>query len=449
MSFIYTPPPAAGSAVTPVLCQTITLAAIQGLIASSTLVCGRLYTITNPFQNSNGYGTVTVKATSTSTVDPTAVWNKPYNGVSIGGLLYDISMAPGNSIDTVVINSTNLLSAPVVYNGSLINTMVDVANNINLTAATSLRAIPTYSGIILVDTIVQTLYNGLIASSVTTGFPGPIQTYGLLYGEDPTITPIQLPIVYDINIGSLLSCYDYRTNNTISSFNNDTVVFQFPFNFSGIVNCTFNNTFFNNASIYAGFIDIDNCTFDNCTFFNILFNTLRIKDSTINNLQASAATDGIDFGISNCRILYPKAGPGQIFGSYITYPLLFVNVETDGRTYKCSGDVAFSGNPGSGALGSPVFMQTSPSRFTYKFTYRVQLFGVSIIGAPGASLEIGTNTNPSGLVNTSLSTNYNGVPNLIGNSFGPDSPGQFIVTPTVDNTNSGILTYIITGFTPL
>ena len=94
-------------------------------------------------------------------------------------------------------------------------------------------------------------------------------------------------------------------------------------------------------------------------------------------------------------------------------------------------------------------MQTSPDRFAYKASYRVQLFGVSIIGGAGASLEIGTNTNPGGLVNTDLSINFNGVVNLPGNAFGPDPFGQFIITPTVDNTNSGILTYVITAFTPL
>jgi hypothetical protein len=447
MSFIYTPPPAAGSAVTPVLCQTITLAAIQGLIASSTLVCGRLYTITNPFQNSNGYGTVTVKATSTSTVDPTAVWNKPFNGVSIGGLLYDSSMGPGNTIDNLIVNGVNLLSTPIGFNTSLVATMIDLANDINTFAATTLTATATPGGVILVDSVVQTLYNGTIPSSVVTGFPGPYQTYALLYGEDPTNPPIQLPIVYDINIGSLLSCYDYRTNNTITSFNNDTVVFEFPFNFSGIINSTFNNTFFLYTSLYAGFIDIDNCTFNNSTFINILFATIRVTDSTINNVQCTSI-DGIDFAIFNCEFLYPKQGPGVITGTF-NPTLLFNNVETDGRSYTCSGTTAFSGNPGTGAVGTPIFLQTSPDRFAYKNSYRVQIYGASITGGIGASLEIGTNTTPNGLVNVQLSTAFNGVVNVLGTSFGPDTIGQFIITPTVDNTTAGILTYVITGFTPL
>lgn len=447
MSIIYTPPPQSGGAAPAILCQSITLAAIQGLIATNTLICGRLYTITDPFFNGNGYGTVTVKATSNNSIDPTAVWNKTNIGVSIGGLLYDNTMAPGNTIDNVIVNSINLLSGPVGYNSSLANTMIDLANNINTFAATSLTAIATPGGIILVDTIVQTLYNGFNPSSNVTGWPGVYQIYGLLYGESASV-PIQLPVVYDVFNGTLFSCYDYRTNNTISAFNNDTCIFTFPFNFSGIVNSTFNNTFFDYNSIYAAFIDIDNSTFNNCSFFNILFNTLRITDTTINNLQASVGLDGIDFAVFNCQFLYPKLGPGVIAGTF-NPTLLFNNVETDGRSYTCSATVGFSGTPGTGAVGTPIFLQTSPDRFAYKFTYRVQIFGAGIIGGAGASLEIGTNTNTGGLVNTDLSINFNGVPNLIGNSFGPDPFGQFIITPTVDNTNNGILTYVITGFTPL
>lgn len=445
MATKFTFPQSTGGAVTPVLCQNITLSVIQGLIASNTLVCGRLYTITNPFSNSVGYGTVTVKATSNNSLDPNAVWNKTDNGVSIGGLLYDSTMTVGNTIDTVRVNGIDLIAAPIPFNTSLFTTMGDLATAINSLAATSLIAIPTYSGIILKDTIVQTTYNNAIPGSLCSGFFGVIQNYTLLFGEDPTNPAIQLPVIYDVNNASLLSCYDYRYNNTINSFNNDTVIFTFPFNYS-IVNSTFSNTFFDQSSIYAAFIDIDNSNFNNCAFFNILFNTLRIIDSTLNNIQASAATDGIDFGISNCRLLYPKLGPGLIFGSYITYPLLYTNVETDGRNYQCSGDIAFSGNPGSGAVGTPVFLQSSPNRFSYKFTYRVKLFGQSIVGNPGATLEIGTNTNPSGLVNSALSSSYNGVVNLVGNSFGPDPYGEFITTPAIDNTNSGILTYVISGF---
>jgi hypothetical protein len=448
MTLIYTPPPTSGGAAPAILCQNITLLAIQGLIASSGLICGRLYTITNPFQNSNGYGTVTVKATSNASVDPAAVWNKPPNEKSIGGIIYDSSMGPGNTIDDVIVNGINLLSGPVAFNSSLVVTMQDLANNIIANNATSLTARPTPSGIILVDTVVQTTFNNAIPISNHTGFPGPIQIYTLLYGDDPTNPAIELPITYNVLNAAMSSCYDYRLNNTINAFNNDTCIFTFPFNYS-IVNSTFTNTFFDQASIYAAFIDIDNCTFNNCSFFNILFNTLRIIDTTINNLQASVGLDGIDFGVSNSRFLFPKLGPGVLAGSFIIYPLLFTNVETDGRRYQCSGDVSFSGNPGTGAVGTPIFMQTSPDRFAYKASYRVQLFGVSIIGGAGASLEIGTNTNPGGLVNTDLSINFNGVVNLPGNAFGPDPFGQFIITPTVDNTNSGILTYVITAFTPL
>lgn len=447
MTLIYTPPPQSGGAAPAILCQTITLAAIQGLIASNTLICGRLYTITDPFSNPVAYGTVTVKATSNNTIDPTAVWNKTNIGVSIGGLLYDNTMAPGNTIDNVIINSINLLSGPVGYNTSLANTMIDLANNINTFAATSLTAIATPGGIILVDTIIQTLYNGLNPSSNVTGWPGVYQILGLLYGESAS-APIQLPVVYDVFNATLFSCYDYRTNNTISAFNNDTCIFTFPFNFSGIVNSTFNNTFFDYNSIYAAFIDIDNSTFNNCSFFNILFNTLRITDSTINNLQASVGLDGIDFAIFNCEFLFPKLGPGVIAGTF-NPTLLFNNVETDGRSYTCSATLGFSGTPGTGAVGTPIFLQTSPDRFSYKNTYRVQLYGNSITGNPGATLEIGTNTTPGGLVAPALSTLFNGVGNLPGVNFGADPFGQFIITPTVDDTTSGTLTYVITGFTPL
>ena len=447
MTFIYTPPPAASSAVTPVFCQTITLAAIQGLIASNTLVCGRLYTITNPFSNPVGYGTVTVKATSSNTVDPVAVWNKPPNQRSIGGVLYDSSIATGNTIDDLIVNGTNLISGPVVFNSSLAFTMVDLANNINALAATTLVATATPSGVILADSVVQTTFNNSIPSSTTTGFPGPIQTYTLLYGEDSAGLPLQYPVVYDVNNANLLSCYDFRTNNNINAFNNDTTIFTFPFNYS-IVNSTFTNTFFNQASIYGAFIDIDNCTFNNCAFFNILFNNLQIIDSTLNNYQSTAGTDGINFGISNSNLLYPKLGPGTLQGSFILNPLLFVNVETDGRKYTCSGDVSFNGSPGGGAIGSPIFMQTSPARFAYKATYRLQLFGQGIVSNPGATLEIGTDTNPAGLVNAALSTAFNGVVTLPGNNFGPDVFGQFNIQPKVDDTNSGVLTYVITGFTP-
>lgn len=448
MTFIYTPPPAAGSAVTPVLCQTITLGAIQGLIASNTLVCGRLYTITNPFANPVGYGTVTVKATSSNTVDPAAVWNKPPNQRSIGGVLYDSSMAAGNTIDDLIVNGTNLISGPVVFNSSLAFTMVDLANNINSLAATTLVATATPSGVILADSVVQTTFNNAIPSSTTTGFSGPIQIYTLLYGEDSTNVPLQYPVVYDVNNANLLSCYDFRLNNTINSFNNDTCIFTFPFSYS-IVNCTFTNTFFDQASIYAVFLDIDNSTFNNCSFFNILFNNLRIIDTTINNLQCNAGTDGVDFGVSNCRFLYPKLGPGTLAGSFILYPLLFTNVETDGRKYTCSGDVSFNGSPGGGAIGSPIFMQTSPARFAYESSYTVQLFGQGIVSNPGATLEMGTDTNPAALVNAALSTAFNGVISLPGNNFGPDNFGQFIIQPKVDDTNSGVLTYVITGFTPV
>lgn len=425
------------------LCNTVTIGELLNLIATSGLVCGNLYTIIDPFANSAGYGTVTVTAISSSTVNPYAVWNKTPHGISIGGISYATDMAGGDSIDTVTLNGLQLNSVAIPFNTDIFTTMQDLANDITSTGAAQVQAVPTPSGIIISAYNVGNTFNGQNIASTTTGFTGSLIANPMQYGEDISAPILQLPCYYDVLNRKLLSVTDYRNNNTvaITSSSSDTNIFAFPFNFDIIRGCNFLNCFIDYTSISANTISL---TFSDFTAVNIqtfLFNSFVVEQTEIKNYNLNTANGGT-FVIKES--VFNSNSSGLFQGTFDN--VLFNNAFNDGVYFRCSGSIVFDGSPGGGQVGTDVFVQTSPDKFCAYLEYAVKLFCDGVTGNAGATLRMGTVANSGLLIGDNLTTAYAGAICLPSTgSGGPETFSQFIFRPTVDDTTAGTITYVIEG----
>lgn len=426
------------------LCNTVTLAEIQALITLSGLTCGNLYTITDPFTNVNGYGTITVLATSSNSVSPNATWNRPAHGLSIGGIIFN-QMAMGNSIDQVRLGLLDLMVTPVPFNTTMLQTMTDLAAEINAnTGTTGITALNTNEGIILINTVIDTTYNGIFPGAAVTGFAGAKYNIQMNFGEDTTSPSLQLPCVYDVSNAKLISVYDYRYNNTISqNANDDDCIFLFPFNFNKIGDSIFVDSLLNYNSIATDAFSLSNVYFFNVSIYQFLYQNTACRDTKINSYEISIV-DGEDFTILNSNIVYPSATPGLFQGS-IQF-VLFNNVFNDGISYSCSGTITFDGSQGGGQVGTPVFLQTSPDNFCYSAFYLTNAYGTGITSGGSANISIGTNTTPTGLIKPSAYVGFNAVNNFFGDGITNDPFGNFELNVTSADITAGTLTYVICGF---
>jgi hypothetical protein len=443
MTLIYTPPPAVGNAVAPVFCLSVTLAQIQLLIAQDNLQCNRLYKITDPFINPLGYGSVTVQAINSNTLNPLATWNRPGLITAVAAIVYDTSMAAGNTIDDVRVNGVSLNSAPIAFNTNIFQTMADLAADINLnTGTTGFKAVTAVNGIVINSILPGNTLNGVFPTTAVTGFPGSIYIGSFLGGEDPTKSTYY-ECKYSVGSGIMNEVTDITNNVVITGWLNDTFIFNFPFSYGTYINSTLTNCNIIKGELYPAQFQILNSNLTTVDISQLIYTRLTVNETKIKNFNLNNV-GGTNFFANNCTVLYPIV---QTF-SGIQLEVFFNNVYTDGIVYNCSGEIAFTGNPGEGAVGFAVFMQTSPDRFCGVLGYGTYTNGNgTLIGNPGAHLEIGTNTTINGLCSASPLAAYNS-PAVVGGSgnFGADPFGAFIITPTIADTTSGNLIYDIKGF---
>jgi hypothetical protein len=179
---------------------------LLNLISSSSLVTGQKYLITD-----SSYRIIIVEAISSSQLNTSATWLKSTNLTGFGWVR--LTGGSSGSVNSITVNSINLMTSAVNYTTSLNNTASLVAANITANNSSAFRAIAILDTIVLIQRTASASNNGnTVSGNATTITLGNIQN--ITNGHNPS--GIALSIEYDISSDKVISCLDPIYNNFIS-----------------------------------------------------------------------------------------------------------------------------------------------------------------------------------------------------------------------------------------
>lgn len=292
----------------------VTQAQANTLVNNSGLTEGVFYCITDATQGISptyGSGQVIVQALNNYTLSTDGVWLRPTNLTSWSRNQVSF-INSADTITSVIIFGNEQLTAPVPYNTTQLDTLIDIAANINANPLADVKAtvVENYTPddrnyIIFEDKIARTSTNGTYAAFYSTLGTTVFNNYQFEQGRNPRIVEYQ--VSYEVASDKIRRVYDPLNNFTIEennyTFTNEFIYSfryedesagnQFPFRNCKFVNCIFTDIYFTGSQF-------EGTTFKEVNFQTVLFNNCNFFHNTIDaSTIYQSFFDGSDFIIND------------------------------------------------------------------------------------------------------------------------------------------------------